>query len=69
MEELKLVNWYINVFEEGKDTRHLVGLYDKLKKDHAKLMVQHEKTQFILQSKLKKANSLHDSALKKLQKQ
>ena len=28
--ELETVDWYINVFEEGKDTRKIVALYGKL---------------------------------------
>ena len=31
MNELKLVDWYINMFEDGKDTREIFEHYDKLK--------------------------------------
>ena len=48
MHELELVSWYINVFEDGKDTRELIGLYDKLKKEHVVLLLQHEKSQMKL---------------------
>ena len=44
-EELKIVDWYIDVLEGGNDTREIVKNFSKLKKDHAKLLVEHEKAQ------------------------
>ena len=44
-EELKIVDWYIEVLEGGNDTREIVKSFSKLKKDHAKLLVEHEKAQ------------------------
>ena len=35
--ETSIVDWYIAVLEDGNDTREVVILYDKLKKEHASL--------------------------------
>ena len=40
MEELKIVDWYIEIFEDGLDTRDIVKHYNKLKKDHASLVIE-----------------------------
>ena len=35
--ENNIVNWYIAVMEQGHDTREVIELYEKLKKDHLSL--------------------------------
>ena len=35
--ELEVVNWYLEVMEEGLDTRDMVGQFHALKKQHRKL--------------------------------
>lgn len=30
-EELKIVNWYLDVFEDGNDTRDILNMYSSLK--------------------------------------
>ena len=40
VEELKIVDWYIEIFEDGLDTRDIVKHYNKLKKDHASLVIE-----------------------------
>ena len=35
--ETEVVQWYVQVFEDGKDTKEIVGLYSKLRKEHTKL--------------------------------
>ena len=35
--ELEVVNWYLEVMEEGLDTRDMVGQFHALKKKHRKL--------------------------------
>ena len=66
MEELKVVNCCIDLFEKDMDPRHLVEIYDELERDHVALKLKHEETQFIHESKLKKANSLYKDAMNKL---
>ena len=36
-EEMKIVRWYIDVFEDGKDTRDILNMYADLKVEHKKL--------------------------------
>ncbi len=38
--DTEVVQWYIDVFEDGQDTRELVKLYAYLKKAHETLKVQ-----------------------------
>lgn len=40
--ELSVVKWYIDIFEDGKDTRELVKLYHKLKVKHADKVQEHK---------------------------
>ena len=63
------MDWYIDVFEDGKDTREIASSFSKLKRDHSTLMIESEKTQKILKNKLKKTKSKLEEALKKLQEQ
>ena len=41
-QEAEIVKWYINVFEDGQDTREIVELYSKLKVKHKRLITKHE---------------------------
>ena len=34
---MKIVRWYIDVFEDGKDTRDILNMYADLKVEHKKL--------------------------------
>ena len=52
-EELKIVDGCTDVGEGGDDTREIVRSFSKLKTDHAKLMIEHEKSQLNYQGKLK----------------
>ena len=69
MHELELVSWYINVFEDGKDTRELIELYDKLKKEHVVLLLQHEKSQMKLQMNLNRTKKELADAFNQLKRQ
>ena len=38
---LKIVDWYIDMFEEGRDTRAIAEQLSKLTKNHKKLVKKH----------------------------
>ena len=40
--ETEAVQWYIQVFEGGQDTRDIVEIYSKLKANHTKLQSKHD---------------------------
>ena len=50
--ELSIVKWYIDVFEDGQDTRELAKLYGKLKKKHNDLKQEHMNVKQSLEKKL-----------------
>ena len=52
-EELKIIDGCIDVGEGADDTREIVESFSKLKTDHAKLMIEREKSQLNYQGKLK----------------
>lgn len=50
--ELSIVKWYIDIFEDGQDTRELAKLYHKLKKKHQDLRLEHTTVKQSLEKKL-----------------
>ena len=42
-DELEVVKWYIEVFEEGNDTREILNLHHNLSEDHRNLVEQHKR--------------------------
>ena len=67
--ETSIVKWYIAVLEEGHDTREVIGLYEKLKKEHVKLQEETDTELEKLTSHLKKSEAENRRLLKKLESQ
>ena len=53
-DDIKVVQWYIDVLEDGKDTRELVGLYYEVNKKHKELQTQYSKMQKRLEAEVEK---------------
>ena len=53
--ETEVVQWYIDVFEDGQDTRELVKLYAYLKKSHEALKIQFKVSVKELEGKVAKS--------------
>ena len=59
-QELEVLQWYIQVFEDGKDTKEILAQYYTLKKEHEVLKEKNGKTIAKLTKqniKMKKENS------------
>ena len=52
-ERLEVVDWYINMFENGQDTRRIAKELFKLSKKHKKLQKEYDLTKNELETKIK----------------
>ena len=66
--ELYIVKWYMDVMEEGVDTKEIVQKYADLKKEHRILQKDSKKTIKKLTSQNRKLTTRLDEAMERLEK-